>query len=392
MKRLRLAVLMVLGVIAVAVLVPAAGARPAPGGAPVRAGFGFVIPSGMRLTGTTQRDRAMLRRSMVVTSRPASPGSGVQSEKSQAAAQANDTANPACTLAPGTGGEWLETCVYGFTGHFVDWTVPAGLTSPIVTVQIAGASGGDAFDGVEGGDGEYLRGDMTLAAGDAIRVEVGGQGGDGVSGLTPWQPGDPQTGGFGGYPEGGDAGRAGGPTPAGGGGGPSLIGVQRAGDLPGFTLFAAAGGGGGAGGQGADWSGTVDIAPGAGGNAAATGQPGADYATTEIDGSGASCTFFGGSPGEGAGPGTTGPGGAGGDTTCTSFGGGVSTGTYGHTGCTDDNFPCTIDTYCGCGGNGGAGTSISGAGVTAAAAAEASSAAVAVAAPLTSTTVILMTQ
>lgn len=324
MKRLRLAMLMALSVILVAVLVPAAGARPARGGVPVRAGFKLVIPSGMRLTGTTPRDRAMLRRSMVATSRPASARPGAQTEKAQAAAQADDTSDPACTLAPGTGGEWLETCVYGFTGFVpgtfnvqpLQWSVPAGLTSPTVTVQVAGASGGDSFGGVPGGNGEYISGEITVAPGDTLLLDPGQKGGDGASPDTHGN-GTTEHGGVGGYPDGGfSATNRFLVTNSGGGGGESRIGIRRSGNGGPFTLFAAAAGGGGAGGEGASGATDEPVAAGAGGNAGAPGQPGMETGAGAGSDSDPFCTLSGGSPGGAGTGGSAGGGGAVGTDDC----------------------------------------------------------------------------
>src|SRR4051794_29740787 len=190
----------------------------------------YLIPSSVRLSGAGGR----FDRSLVVTSgsalrasKPAPRGSHADTRPRRGLAVANTTAstsseqNPACTLAAGPGGAWLETCVYGNTGQTVRWPVPDGLTSPIVTVQVSGASGGDSSDRVPGGNGEYIHGDVSVAAGDALLLGVGGQGGDGVSPFTGFDPSNRQ-GGSGGWPNGGSGGYY--VSAAGGGGGSSLVG------------------------------------------------------------------------------------------------------------------------------------------------------------------------
>lgn len=63
-----------------------------------------------------------------------------------------------------------------------DFVVPAGVTE--LTIEVAGAEGGDGEMGGDGGLGGYLAGDFDVTPGETLKVHVGGEGHDGVDGLT----------------------------------------------------------------------------------------------------------------------------------------------------------------------------------------------------------------
>src|SRR5690349_10484206 len=159
---------------------------------------------------------------------------------------------------------------FGFTGGEQTFTVPSGVH--LISVNLVGGIGGDG--GGSGGLPAAVTGNLEVAPGQVLYLEVGGNGED------------QSAGGEGGFNGGGD-----GPGSGGGGGasdsrpGPRS---QWLSSLP--SRLAIAGGGGGGGGTGND--------PGAaGGNAAS---PGLTPAGTNVGG-GAGTVFNGGSGGSGCG-------------------------------------------------------------------------------------------
>ncbi|MGN6243667.1 MAG: glycine-rich protein, partial [Motilibacteraceae bacterium] len=255
------------------------------------------------------------------------------------AATASTATGPSCT---DTGG--YRTCVYGFTGNVDSWTVPAGLTSPTVTVDLRGASGGDGRT-AKGGNGAFVEVKMNLAAGDTLSFLAGSQG----ASFTPTQYLGSFAGvsGFrsGGFPDGGDAGlRSTNDTSAGGGGGSTLLVVKRAGtSVNDFVADAAGGGGAGGDGGAGYWMTKVGAVPtgGAGGAGDAAGTAGG----SSTDPSYAAAT--GGNPGSQGTLDAVGIGGAG-VSGCVAGGGLSNPGANGVT------LDLTVPTY-GDGGHGGLG-------------------------------------
>ncbi|WP_112298895.1 glycine-rich protein [Rhodococcus wratislaviensis] len=153
------------------------------------------------------------------------------------------------------------TCTFTFTGSAQSFTVPEGITSLAVTAT--GGRGGNS-ETVLGGAAAVATGQLTVAAGDALYIQVGGNGGDG----------DGQAG----YNGGGAGG-----TGASGGGGASDV-RTGTGALADRQIVAAGGGGAGdtyiggagnlaptgpagqAGGGGGGGGGATDVAGGLGGN------------------------------------------------------------------------------------------------------------------------------
>ncbi|WP_370183080.1 glycine-rich protein [Rhodococcus wratislaviensis] len=152
-------------------------------------------------------------------------------------------------------------CTFTFTGSAQSFTVPEGITSLAVTAT--GGRGGNS-ETVLGGAAAVATGQLTVAAGDALYIQVGGNGGDG----------DGQAG----YNGGGAGG-----TGASGGGGASDV-RTGTGELADRQIVAAGGGGAGdtyiggagnlaptgpagqAGGGGGGGGGATDVAGGLGGN------------------------------------------------------------------------------------------------------------------------------
>lgn len=153
------------------------------------------------------------------------------------------------------------TCTFTFTGSAQSFTVPEGVTSLAVTAT--GGRGGNS-ETILGGAAAVATGQLTVAAGDALYIQVGGNGGDG----------DGQAG----YNGGGAGG-----TGANGGGGASDV-RTGTGELADRQIVAAGGGGAGdtyiggagnlaptgpagqAGGGGGGGGGATDVAGGLGGN------------------------------------------------------------------------------------------------------------------------------
>jgi hypothetical protein len=127
-----------------------------------------------------------------------------------------------------------------YSGGYMQYTVPAGVTS--VTVHVWGGGGGGGYGtAAVGGAGAYVNGSLSVSPGQVVRVVVGRGG--------PWlgvHGSDAQGGGGGGWP----GALSTGTYYGGAGGGRSA--VQRwAGASVGWEAVATAGGGGGGGGYNA---------------------------------------------------------------------------------------------------------------------------------------------
>ncbi|MFC0453637.1 glycine-rich protein [Rhodococcus jostii] len=174
------------------------------------------------------------------------------------------------------------TCTFTFTGNAQSFTVPEGITSLAVTAT--GGRGGNSTGSngaILGGLAAVATGQLTVAAGDALYIQVGGNGGDGDG-------------------EAGYNGGGGGGTGASGGGGASDV-RTGTGELADRKIVASGGGGAGdtyIGGAGNNLMGAVGQAGGGGG--------GGGGATDTVGGPGGN----GGSDPHGS-PGEAGVGGAG---------------------------------------------------------------------------------
>ncbi len=147
-----------------------------------------------------------------------------------------------------------------YLGYAQHETVPAGVTTAVVT--ISGAAGGTGVNGaaspIAGGKGASIQGVLAVAPGDVLTFYVGGQGGDaGGSAAAPGGWGDSTSGG---------AGNLSGGYASGGGGGASTVLING-------QVVAVAGGGGGGGGGGV-WPNTNGGAGGDGGQTPGNGHDG----------------------------------------------------------------------------------------------------------------------
>ncbi|MFN2425589.1 MAG: glycine-rich protein, partial [Candidatus Binatia bacterium] len=137
-----------------------------------------------------------------------------------------------------------EPIDFAYTGSEQSYNVPTDGSVCAVTLELIGASGGEAVLG-EGGEGGSLKATLAISPGETLFITVGGAGGDG-SGL----------GGFGGGADSGVA--SSGEHSSGGGGGASTVSNES-------IVLAVAGGGGGAG-----------VAIGSGGSGGSAGGDGGD--------------------------------------------------------------------------------------------------------------------
>ena len=200
---------------------------------------------------------------------------------------------------------------FSYTGSVETWTVPAGVTSIIVTAQ--GAIGGLNSDEItypdRPGYGARVRATMAVTPGQVLSIYVGGQGSDGNT----------LAGGSGGYNGGGAGGYNGAGSIAGGGGGGATD-IRLGGNALTDRILVAAGGGG---------AGAICNIPDGdrGGDGGLNGEDGADDCSTTFPGHGGTTS----GPGIGylgSGDGALGVGGDG----YFSSGGGGGAGLYGGSG------------------------------------------------------------
>ncbi len=181
---------------------------------------------------------------------------------------------------------FAETATFTYTDGQQEFEVPAGVTS--IEATAIGASGGAGENGVAGGRGATVEGDLSVTGGEILYVLVGGPGATGTPG-----------GGGGGF-----NGGAGSLTQGGGGGGASDVRTvpTTSGEEPSLLsrLLVAAGGGGGASPE------ISETAPGAqkcnggpGGGGGNAGEAGEDCGFTGAGGGGAGGESEGGKGGEG---------------------------------------------------------------------------------------------
>ncbi|MEN0137730.1 MAG: glycine-rich protein [Rhodococcus sp. (in: high G+C Gram-positive bacteria)] len=185
------------------------------------------------------------------------------------------------------------TCTFTFTGSAQSFTVPEGITS--LSVTATGGRGGNSAGPLAGGAAAVATGQLTVAAGDALYIQVGGNGGDGT--------------GAAGYNGGGAGGEG-----ASGGGGASDV-RTGSGELADRQIVASGGGGAGdtyiggggnlmgsagqAGGGGGGGGGATDSAGGVGGNGGtdphgSPGEAGVGGAAAGASGGGGGGWFGGG--------------------------------------------------------------------------------------------------
>jgi hypothetical protein len=187
----------------------------------------------------------------------------------------------AMTAGVETGAESNETFVY--TGAFVDWPVPAGVTS-IATVTKGGD--GQAGSGAAGVSGGMTTATYAVTPGQIIRIWVGASGANGGWGSI--------------------SGGAGGGSPAGRGGGQSKF------QIAGVDAGIAGGGGGGGGAGAAGGVGTAGTAGTAGSPGETSGPAGPYTHNAAYDGGNASGAAGGAAGNGGASlPGSAGAAGAG---------------------------------------------------------------------------------
>ena len=255
--------------------------------------------------------------------------------------------------------------VFVYTGAVQSFTIPAGVTS--ITIDIAGASGGDGSNTYTGGLGARVQGTIAVNPGDVLDIYVGGQGANSTVNVVT-----PSVAAFG-HSLGGIAGEAaqGQASPGGGGGGSTAI-VDTANQ----AILAEAGAGGGGGGGAYDSSGTAALNGSAGGNGGNAGAPignngtsGANYNANSTGGGGGSgATTTAGGNGGTAGTGNTagiagsagGSNGGNGASTSNAYmagGGGGGGGRYGGGGGGAGGEQNTSPYYSSGGGGGGGGSS-----------------------------------
>ena len=221
-------------------------------------------------------------------------------------------------LSSGTSGETLLQAFY-YSGAEENYTVPSGV-SRIKMHVVGGAGGGGVYSaGYKSGAGGYSVGEMSVTAGQVLRIRVGGGGGGGKQSA-------PASGGVGGWPGGGHG--AFGDTFCGGGGGYSGVfdsagaPLLLAGGGGGSSGYAGPGGNGGGlqGGDGSTGGGAKGGTQSAGGSGGTGGYSGSAYqgghanggnrtsSTSRDDGGGGGGYYGGGASG---GDGQSGAGGSG---------------------------------------------------------------------------------
>jgi hypothetical protein len=229
-----------------------------------------------------------------------------------------------------------DQVTFSYTGAEQSYVVPARVSSVhVVAVGAPGGSGASSSGGAggPGADGAVASGDLAVAPGEVLFVEVGGRGADGLFHAAPGDPnGGFNGGGFGNVNTGGDAG--------GGGGGASDVRTVSCGSsCPGSlgspqspqslqSRLVVAGGGGGGGGAADPIFGTPAGGTGGGGGGgqvSGASQVGAFGAS----GAGGACAGTGGGGGSTYVPGQGGTAGAG-TNACGGVGGG--SGGFGETG------------------------------------------------------------
>ena len=123
---------------------------------------------------------------------------------------------------------------FSYTGAQQNFTVPSSVST--ITIKVWGAQGGNGGTyNNSGGKGGYATGDLTVSAGDALYVYVGGEGGE-ITNTDTQNAGGFNGGGLGGYDTSGQ-------TQNGGGGGGASD-VRYGGTALGNRKIVAGGGGG----------------------------------------------------------------------------------------------------------------------------------------------------
>ncbi len=77
-------------------------------------------------------------------------------------------------LGLGVTAAWGQVTVFDYTGDFVTYTVPAGVTS--INIEALGAQGASGQSGYVGGKGAKMSGDFDVVPGSQLLIAVGGKG------------------------------------------------------------------------------------------------------------------------------------------------------------------------------------------------------------------------
>lgn len=85
-------------------------------------------------------------------------------------------------LGLGVTAAWGQITVLNYTGDFVTYTVPAGVTS--INIEAMGAQGASGQSGYVGGKGALMSGDFDVVPGSALLIAVGGKGSGQSSGSN----------------------------------------------------------------------------------------------------------------------------------------------------------------------------------------------------------------
>jgi len=85
-------------------------------------------------------------------------------------------------LGLGVTAAWGQVTVFNYTGDFVTYTVPAGVTS--INIEALGAQGASGQSGYVGGKGAKMSGDFSVTPGSELLIAVGGKGAGQSSGSN----------------------------------------------------------------------------------------------------------------------------------------------------------------------------------------------------------------
>ncbi len=77
---------------------------------------------------------------------------------------------------------WGQVTVFNYTGDFVTYTVPAGVSS--INIEALGAQGASGQSGFVGGKGARMSGDFSVTPGSQLLIAVGGKGSGQSSGSN----------------------------------------------------------------------------------------------------------------------------------------------------------------------------------------------------------------
>lgn len=77
-------------------------------------------------------------------------------------------------LTMGAAASWSQTFVFDYTGDWISWDVPTGVTS--INIEALGAQGASGQVGYVGGRGARMSGDFDVTPGETLIMVVGGRG------------------------------------------------------------------------------------------------------------------------------------------------------------------------------------------------------------------------